>query len=546
MNWKLIFLLCLPFILFYFFCTPHKNSVYRFRSIEKPFRADQNSSYYLRKTTVSICVAVRSKPSWKSLHDSSLQKLLIPSIQRTITERERKVFDIRLYLAADSDDFFFLHHKKNIRTEPWLRVFFKFYKKIDHKIPFNRITKDAFLDGTDYFVRVNDDTEFTSIAWIEEAVRVLKSFEPSNVGVVGPICKEGNTKILTHDMVHRTHLEIFKTYYPEIFSSWWVDDWISSVYGKKRTMRLSSWHVKHHTHVHGRRYMVQEHERQHLPETLRKDQETLFNFLIQKQHGGLDKTVVVIGKGESAKPVQKHRDNIIVTVNHALGFQNYSDYHFHLDWYFHQVSVDFFCRAKNLVLPTYFHTCSNGRCNFVHASLWLSKLKFTGNIFLVQLPDGPQANNIEVWTGDDALHSSGDLAFAWMLRRGFRKFESYGIGGNGYANFFISNRYKRPKRFVQNTNVHQNHIRKRIRKYMATWTQHLETTQLSETEKIVNLALCPRENGWGNLKHNAYGPTIEEAIEFGAGDEGVPREILKTVDGVKGTVPIVRESNIFF
>ena len=44
------------------------------------------------------------------------------------------------------------------------------------------------------------------------AVRTLRGYAPPNVGVVGPRCDEGNTKILTHDFVHRSHLEIFAHY----------------------------------------------------------------------------------------------------------------------------------------------------------------------------------------------------------------------------------------------------------------------------------------------------------------------------------------------
>ena len=36
-------------------------------------------------------------------------------------------------------------------------------------------------------------------------------------------------------MVHRQHLMIFPTYYPPVFTDWWMDDWITHVYGKGRT-----------------------------------------------------------------------------------------------------------------------------------------------------------------------------------------------------------------------------------------------------------------------------------------------------------------------
>ena len=74
-------------------------------------------------------------------------------------------------------------------------------------------------------------------------------------GVVGPTCKQGNVKILTHDFTHRTHMEIFnKTYYPPELIYWWMDDWISRVYGSGRTKQLAAVEVLHHTGTHGQRY----------------------------------------------------------------------------------------------------------------------------------------------------------------------------------------------------------------------------------------------------------------------------------------------------
>lgn len=78
--------------------------------------------------------------------------------------------------------------------------------------------------------------------------------------MIGPVCHEGNTKILTHDLVHRTHLEIFEHYYPPIFSDWWMDDWITNVYGSERTHR-GPFVVRHRIGHQGTRYEVdQSHE----------------------------------------------------------------------------------------------------------------------------------------------------------------------------------------------------------------------------------------------------------------------------------------------
>eukprot|EP00327_Prymnesium_parvum_P012789 CAMPEP_0184397316 /NCGR_PEP_ID=MMETSP0007-20130409/59236_1 /TAXON_ID=97485 /ORGANISM="Prymnesium parvum, Strain Texoma1" /LENGTH=107 /DNA_ID=CAMNT_0026750683 /DNA_START=32 /DNA_END=355 /DNA_ORIENTATION=+ len=60
---------------------------------------------------------------------------------------------------------------------------------------------------------------------------------------------------MTHDLVHRTHLHIFEHYYPPIFSDWWMDDWISHVYGSARTAK-GPFRVRHFFGHQGTRYEV--------------------------------------------------------------------------------------------------------------------------------------------------------------------------------------------------------------------------------------------------------------------------------------------------
>ena len=97
----------------------------------------------------------------------------------------------------------------------------------------------------------------------------------------------GNTAILTHDMVHRTHLDIFETYYPEVLSAWWIDNWITKVYGESRSHKIMQWRVKHHTGVYGTRYEVQYHEKSLLNGELSKGLEKINAWLSVK------KTVVI-------------------------------------------------------------------------------------------------------------------------------------------------------------------------------------------------------------------------------------------------------------
>ena len=67
----------------------------------------------------------------------------------------------------------------------------------------------------------------------------------------------GNQGILTHDFLHRIHMEIFEmNYYPPELTDWWMDDWMSMVYGRQRTFKASTVEVLHHVKAHGQRYLV--------------------------------------------------------------------------------------------------------------------------------------------------------------------------------------------------------------------------------------------------------------------------------------------------
>lgn len=220
---------------------------------------------------IAVCAASKSKPSWRSLADTALSTLLIPSLNRT-TLGEPYIFT--LYLAFDRDDSFWQKHVGKLRGGE-IPIKHDFYTSPAHKIPFNELTAHAYNDGADYIVRINDDTEFVTEGWATLGVKALAGFEPPNVGVVGPTFKEGNTAILTHDMVHRTHLNIFKYYYPPVFSAWWIDDWITHVYEPGRMKKLSTWHVAHHVTKHGTRYAVQHHESKHLKAEIERGRKVL-------------------------------------------------------------------------------------------------------------------------------------------------------------------------------------------------------------------------------------------------------------------------------
>jgi hypothetical protein len=153
-------------------------------------------------------------------------------------------------------------------------------KQRSSQIPFNLACRPAYELGSEYIVCINDDTEFLTSGWISQGTRQLTQFHPSNLGVVGPQCDQGNTIILTHDMVHLLHLDIFgMEYYPDKFDTWWIDDWISKVYGEHNTKRIVEWKVHQHTNKHGKRNKVDKGQRRHLQTTLQRGKQTIAKYM---------------------------------------------------------------------------------------------------------------------------------------------------------------------------------------------------------------------------------------------------------------------------
>ena len=119
---------------------------------------------------------------------------------------------------------------------------------------FNYLTQLAFIDGADWLYRINDDSYFMT-PFASAFVAALSGLGPP-FGVAGPVCNEGAQGILTHDFTHRTHHLVMPHHYPPPLSDWWMDDWITRVYGQRRTVRVQEVVVKHLVKQHGTRYNI--------------------------------------------------------------------------------------------------------------------------------------------------------------------------------------------------------------------------------------------------------------------------------------------------
>jgi hypothetical protein len=238
-----------------------------------------------KKPIFAIIAATRSRKDWNLVSETPLQKHLIQSLSQSVTAVEASTWDIHLFVAVDNDDMFWVdnNNMQQLRIPSWLTLTFGFFPPIPNHIPFNDIAQVAYRRGAEYFCRVNDDSDFVTAGWITLGVTALQHFEPPNLGVVGPTCHHGPQNIFTHDMVHRTHMDIFHhLYYPPQFHNWYLDDWITFQYQKKtlgvdRSMRVRGWEIRHW--LSGPRYKPDTDSGKLLPEALVNGRRDILHYL---------------------------------------------------------------------------------------------------------------------------------------------------------------------------------------------------------------------------------------------------------------------------
>ena len=189
----------------------------------------------------AVCLCLRSLNEPKSRKNTPFFRDFLPSLRLTTTLHD----NIQIYVAIDDDDSYWLRRRWALEKER-VNVLIIDKASLNGRIPFNEITAYAFNHGAEYFVRVNDDTVFTSPGWVELGKNALKLFNPPNLGVVAPYDETRlQFKWFEQDMTHRTHLLIHPTYYPSDIKNIYVDYWITLVYSPSHAMQFKNWTVYH-------------------------------------------------------------------------------------------------------------------------------------------------------------------------------------------------------------------------------------------------------------------------------------------------------------
>lgn len=70
-------------------------------------------------------------------------------------------------------------------------------------------------------------------------------------------------------------------YYPPELTDWWMDDWISFVYGYSRTFKAISHPVLHHTGAHGQRYDVDRSNENLLESLITKGHNRILSYMLK-------------------------------------------------------------------------------------------------------------------------------------------------------------------------------------------------------------------------------------------------------------------------
>ena len=241
------------------------------------------------EASVAIGLAITSRGCVASESNGDAENLpFFQSLLKSFCRTASFPYDYRFYIAYDQNDSYF-GKEENVQR---FRRRFRSYvsgcpKRSAYSMQIIRCSHRgkpawaqndamiaAYLNGVDYFYRVNDDTVMITKKWTERFISVLNAFKPPRLGVVGPWQHGGNRLILTYEFTHRTHIDVHGFYYPRAFTDWYADRWMSRVYPRECSVKLRHVRVLH-TGERGTRYSVMTKEEHEIEEQIVKDTTTV-------------------------------------------------------------------------------------------------------------------------------------------------------------------------------------------------------------------------------------------------------------------------------
>jgi hypothetical protein len=177
---------------------------------------------------VGILIPVCSRAhSWTQFEECFLVTHFLPSFRAT-----KSAFDYQIYIGVDDNDAFFLEHLSKLETIGTVVIL----NGCNHAPAWawNQLAQASYDAGDDYMFQIGDDVILETPGWTEVFIRKLESHR--NRGVVGPInpvnaaLRGGKNLIIENAFVHRSHLDVFPSFFHSTIRNWHCDEWLTRVY----------------------------------------------------------------------------------------------------------------------------------------------------------------------------------------------------------------------------------------------------------------------------------------------------------------------------
>lgn len=169
--------------------------------------------------------------TWERLEDCYLIRSFMPRFEMT----RSPAYTYQIYVGIDDDDAFFLRYADDLRARGFQVRIVSGCQHAPARV-WNELFKSAVADGHEYFFQIGDDVILQSRKWTERFIEVLQAH--GNKGVVGPCYpanfwgrkRGGGQMVIENAFVHRSHYDIFGTFFHPDITNWHCDDWITRVY----------------------------------------------------------------------------------------------------------------------------------------------------------------------------------------------------------------------------------------------------------------------------------------------------------------------------
>lgn len=215
----------------------------------------------LADSRTCACAVTYSQPGWTP-ENLPLVKVLVPSYAASASLSEMQH---TLYIGYDVGDLLFdsVDHSesavkeiaKYFPKETWGKLNFKLMRGPpahgDVDYIWNFLFRQAYIDGCDYFLQLVDDVAFPPSNWADAFALELQSRNPPNFGITG---NNDMGDVMTQPFVHRTHIELWGSFYPPVFHNWFGDTWCSHIYKNSGYATPTHGYAVMNTNVEGERY----------------------------------------------------------------------------------------------------------------------------------------------------------------------------------------------------------------------------------------------------------------------------------------------------